>query len=1526
MLRRPLLLLVLSTALLGNGCVQGGSKQSKAADKAYAAGDLEAADQAYGEALAADPGNQDVLAKRKKVRAELAGRHRDQAKSREQAQDWPNASLAWGRAAEMDPDTAEYGVRRDLSALKAKNLGPDQWYDGVAGVYQRFPGNPIVEKSYAGARAQAYQHNVNLAEQFLIAGDGGRAYTHFERAKAIDPSTPGLRADSYGKAEALAKAEQGDVKLAGGDPIGAYELYQAAYARMPLPEIQKKLSQVKSQASAMLNKLDQAKQKADRGQYEEALKLYESLKGGAGVPPSVEGEITRLRGELQKRDLEAGQKAADRGDLKGAHRSLTAAVKAGRFDKVTTEAAILALDQIRDGNPGKGLERADASGVPMGPLTTAFRSFAVASAKVQVEKARGVSKKDPSKATEMLSDLSTFEADVPEIEELRKSLRSGSFADLLDDALRAGKAGNDAEAASFLLAALNSSAAPDNMRVPAQEGADALKALRYVDAEKAFQKAMAAAPKSRLAQRGIDIARLRRGDAEKRAAEQLQKGGDDAAAVAVLEQTLAFEPGNPNIKKGSDALVARVRGGEKLPTSDLAALITNGARLLELPASAKTALFAGVQALSSEDLNGAERFFGEATAAAPSAELPKLAKELTRRRATTQLKDQAKAGTPEALAELIRRDRSSADAKEAMQSLLDQATTAAAKKEFAEAARFLGIAGAATNPAPGVKKALEAGHAALAASKMPDAEGAYGDALELEPSSEVAATGQAIAKKERLAGLNQALSQAKSGGNTEEARAALKSTLERDPASPEARKAFDELIAEAERQSAAGNDRQAAVLLDTANVVSKPETVQKAIGQANALLGESKHEEAVAAYQAILDKGESRVAKAGQGMAKSRWLGALYANLSELEKGGDLERGARAGAALRAVDANDPKVLTAVRATLVRAEKAAANADDLAAARELNAAAQALGEDGALKAAIDAFSAGRHAEAESAFASGGSSEVARRGAALARGRRLGNLKAGLGGDGLAQAESIRALREADPTSAEAKKAFAALLDKAKKAGASGNYAGAAETLDHATYAIAAGEALAEAIKVGTTHLGENRFAESEKAFVGALEITKESEVAKVGAEIARTARLKDEKEAEKGLSGTDPRAAARRLTPSRLVDPNSKVVAKALADMQKRAEAAAKKGADAEAAQALEAAGILEAESADLEKALNEAAAAFAKAAFEEAENGYGQKASSSKTAVLGQRLARQRRVAVKRAELEQARKDKDVLRQSALVAEVLALDPNDTLAKSLEKTVRGEVKGSRVEAARSQKAAGKLGVAWVYLQRALALDPNDAAAKSELTDVEGKLKGRLDLVLMVQPIARDSKVNSSSCKGFDGALREELMTVASKEEKLGAYVLSPSWSEAVEKKDSRAPEVGGHLVIAMTSCTLNPGTGKAKFEWFIEAPPSGAKISKGSLEVELPSGLIPRDEQDGAGKNATAAMVKRAGKAITESLGEARGDTNLWLLTVAEHEMAKNEPAPAADAFARMMVKGSKVADPNRVDAVQKYLDGAFK
>ena len=74
-----------------------------------------------------------------------------------------------------------------------------------------------------------------------------------------------------------------------------------------------------------------------------------------------------------------------------------------------------------------------------------------------------------------------------------------------------------------------------------------------------------------------------------------------------------------------------------------------------------------------------------------------------------------------------------------------------------------------------MKKALDAGEAAMSVGKMADAEAAYSDAAELEPSNEVAATGQAIAKTARVEGLNSAMAQAKSGGSTEEARAALKS-------------------------------------------------------------------------------------------------------------------------------------------------------------------------------------------------------------------------------------------------------------------------------------------------------------------------------------------------------------------------------------------------------------------------------------------------------------------------------------------------------------------------------------------------------------------------------------------------------------------------------------------------------------------------------------------------------------------------------------------------------------------------------
>src|SRR5262249_479436 len=132
-------------------------------------------------------------------------------------------------------------------------------------------------------------------------------------------------------------------------------------------------------------------------------------------------------------------------------------------------------------------------------------------------------------ALAMIADLSAFEETVPKIKDLRRDLRTTSFLDMLDAAMKAARKGDDDEAATLLIAALNASSAPEKMRTLASNACDSLKAKHYGDAEIAFQRALADEARSKLAQRGVENARVRRADAEKKALATVKSGSGDEA-------------------------------------------------------------------------------------------------------------------------------------------------------------------------------------------------------------------------------------------------------------------------------------------------------------------------------------------------------------------------------------------------------------------------------------------------------------------------------------------------------------------------------------------------------------------------------------------------------------------------------------------------------------------------------------------------------------------------------------------------------------------------------------------------------------------------------------------------------------------------------------------------------------------------------------------------------------------------------------------------------------------------------------
>ncbi|MEQ8981769.1 MAG: hypothetical protein RL846_27740 [Deltaproteobacteria bacterium] len=1537
-MKRPLLALVF--ALAAAGCLGAGLKQFNAGEDAYKRGDLEAADKAYTEALAADPNNAKYKVAQEKVRVELAKKHEAEAVAKEKSGAWTEASAAWQKASELSPANSDYAVRGSLSGAKARNLGPNEWYEAVLTVQTAHPNNDIANRSLAGARAAAYKHHLDLAEGFLASGEGGRAFQHYSRAKEIDPTTPNMRADAFVRAEALSIAEQAEEKAQSGDAIGAYELYQQAYAKMPLPEIKAQMDQVKRRASAILSKLEAARREVERGRYERALKLYERVTKSGAVPASIDDEIKKVRAQLLTEKANAAKKLADRNQLPRAHRALLAAIDVAGLEQVSADVLRAALDLVKDGDPGKGREAIENAKLEEGsPLYEAAQAYAVAGARKTLKSAERLEKRQPTKALQIIAEISAFEDELPGIEALRRKLRADSFQDLIDDALKAAKKKDDREAASLLLAALNASAAPEAMRTPSTKGADELKAGNFAAAETAFTQALAAAPRSRLAQRGIDIARLRRRDSEKDASQTLISGkGNEPRAVEILAAGLTLEPANANARAAVDGLLKRLERSASLSDTEVADLVAYANKLAGLGADVTGKIDTGASSLREGDLQGAESAFGEALSKAPSARLAEVSRKVTMDRMLSALTSDAQAAvkgdesSAESLAELLKRDPNNPQAKKALADLIETAKGYAKDNNDKEAARYLKLATIATSPAPGVRAALDEANTALDGGKMGDAESKYSDAMDLEPTQPVAKAGFEIAKAARVAMLSGAIAQAKEGGNLDAAREALERTLKMDPNSPEAKKAFTELLSEAERQGDAGNDAQAAALLSAANVVSKPETVKNEIGRANDLLGKKDFDGAVSAYEAVASKGESKVVTTGLAIAKKRRVVTLVDAAAGLRNGSDEERGAEATAKLRKIDPANSAVDEIVNAAITRAEASAAKGDDAAAAKTLTAIAIAVGEEKQTKSAIELLAKGKYGEAEIMFGKAAPSDLTRRGQAIARGRKLGTLAKDISSGGQDAALAVKALLAADPNNKEAQKAFTAYLDKARAEGRAGNDKGAAEQLANANIAAGATDALTESIKIGIDHLGEGRYAEAERGFSGALEISKTSQVARTGHEIAKSRREKQEQDAIKAIAGSgDPRPHAKVLGASLIVEPSSQAVSKALAELMKRAERSAKRGADSETAQELEAAALLENKGIETVKLVTEASALYAKSSFEEAQSafveiGSAKNGNGSKVAKLGEELALGRRVSILEDQFAAAKKDNDVLRQADVAASLLKLDPNHREAKRSMGSLQTQVKQSRLSTAETHASQGKPGVAYVYLERALALDEDDKAARAKMDEVTAALKKRMDLVMVVDSVMRGDKVRDSDCKGFDPIVREETMEITSRRKDLGGWVLSPSWTEAWKKKDPKAPEVSGSIRMKLMKCQITPSTGKANIEWQILSPVGEREVSRGTLEATLPGGVIPLEEQDGAGKNARMAFAKHVAEKLGDAIEVSRDTTDLWLLVLAEHAVEKGDAVLAADAYARLRIDPPLSIKPDRMKKVEQFLEEKFR
>ncbi|MEL6184164.1 MAG: hypothetical protein AAFU79_06030, partial [Myxococcota bacterium] len=198
-------------------CATAGARDFELGRSLRESGDLEGAHAAFVRASDADPEDAAAAAARRETGAVLAARLAEEATAQAQSGEHRAAAQTWRKASEFAPQESRYAARADLAAGRADNLEPDAWASRATDLEAAHPGSAEVKAAASAARRDAYAYHLVLGREALARPAGSEALRHFDAARALDPTTPGLSLDEYDEAQARALAEDAEAKAAAGD-------------------------------------------------------------------------------------------------------------------------------------------------------------------------------------------------------------------------------------------------------------------------------------------------------------------------------------------------------------------------------------------------------------------------------------------------------------------------------------------------------------------------------------------------------------------------------------------------------------------------------------------------------------------------------------------------------------------------------------------------------------------------------------------------------------------------------------------------------------------------------------------------------------------------------------------------------------------------------------------------------------------------------------------------------------------------------------------------------------------------------------------------------------------------------------------------------------------------------------------------------------------------------------------------------------------------------------------------------------
>ncbi len=1241
-------------ALALSSCVSAGARAFSAGRTAQAAGRLDEAFDHYATAAREDPNDPQYRAALDATRTTLLAELTKEAEAHESREEWTLAAARWLRAAEVAPDVGTYAVRRDLSALKAKDPAPYAWFAGVRAVAERHPEDPIVTRSLASARTRAVADRLEAVEAKLEANDPEGAVAALDQA--LDADEAAVDVALAKRARSKRQEKLGDAAMAKEDPFAAYDFYDRAHAYAPSPALARKRTEAQRKAAPIVKKLDRAYGLSQRGRHAKALVVYRQVEKMPGAPDTVAAQIADVEKALIAAETKKAIEQAERGRMSSARRALHRAIDVAKLSDEDKETVKTAATELTSDRVAAGLDRLEKVSMSADdPIQAALEKVAHFGVARAVKRAQDIALRNPAKALALVAGLEEYADTFPEIHQLSRSLKVDAFTGTLEAAYAAARRGDDATAADTLIGALQMSEAPRALAQPIEEACKKLEEGDYLAADAGFEQALRVAPGSRLATWGRKIATHRRDVAAAAAVKSLARGREDDTALTLLESIAKTAPDDRNVNAGRDTLLARAaQEAERQDDAGWAELVRQAARLTDLTPTAREELDAALAAFTAGDMKQAASRFDTMRTAAPTAKVARVGQQIARQRATEE-QTEAERRTSK-LEELIAQSEAASkagDVRRALRSLRTAVEVSVSAGPFRRDIRAGVDLITRGEPTKGYEAVRTSGLSAEDPLLSPTR------AYAVATSRRLVERARRVAHKSPQRAIVILKSLMPFATEVPEI-ATLERAIEVD--------AFMAQLDEAERHANAGRDeRAAAALADALETSHAPEALRRDCQRGIEHLAEEEYLVAERAFdEALATAPGSKLAERGKKIAGMRRAVAERRAKDALVKGrGDPAKAVETLEASLGLEPDNAFAAEGAQALLARAAAMADDAEDEALATVLGYAARLMPKnrraDPRILEGLSKLAKHEHAGAESAFRRARqiapTHPIAMLGQQVAKARLLASFESGrvdVAQLDAAMAESLAAMRREEPDRPEPLAALAELLEAARASAEAGDAKTAARMLGLAIVVASPSGATKTQLERGHARLAKDDPVQAAVAFEAAAKAAPEDEVVRTAVAVAERARLNRLIGAL--VSGRDKRA--QKALAERLASEDGEQTKK---EIFEAAEREAQDGNEDRAARLLDAMNAFE-ENAEVKAATKDGNRLLAKRDYPAAEAAYARarKAGDSAVAKTGEKLAFGRRVAIMFADVAKLKDLSNLDAGARATQTLLSIDPYD--------------------------------------------------------------------------------------------------------------------------------------------------------------------------------------------------------------------------------------------------------------------------